>query len=188
MRIAIYDNSLYISKQLVYLLKKYEEIKKICFSINSFHGNEVILSNNPNTDIAFLCVCDSVKTEIIRKFCLENSESKIIIVANIPDYRYAFQFHAFDFIPLPIREQNIFHTLDDALYYIANSSAENTFSLRTDAGLLNVKPSQIYYFEHNFRKVIISTDQGEYLGNYTLKELSSKFRPYFFDSHIRVTL
>ena len=48
MRIAIYDNSLYISKQLVYLLKKYEEIKKICFSINSFHGNEVILSNNPN--------------------------------------------------------------------------------------------------------------------------------------------
>ena len=115
MRIAIYDNSLYISKQLVYLLKKYEEIKKICFSINSFHGNEVILSNNPNTDIAFLCVCDSVKTEIIRKFCLENSESKIIIVANIPDYRYAFQFHAFDFIPLPIREQNIFHTLDDAL-------------------------------------------------------------------------
>lgn len=182
MRIAIYDNSLYINKQLVYLLKKYEEIKKICFSINSFHGNEVILSNNPNTDIAFLCVCDSVKTEIIRKFCLENSESKIIIVANIPDYRYAFQFHAFDFIPLPIREQNIFHTLDDALYYIANSSAENTFSLRTDAGLLNVKPSQIYYFEHNFRKVIISTDQGEYLGNYTLKELSSKFRPYFFDS------
>ena len=104
MRIAIYDNSLYINKQLVYLLKKYEEIKKICFSINSFHGNEVILSNKPNTDIAFLCVCDSVKTEIIRKFCLENSESKIIIVANIPDYRYAFQFHAFDFIPLPIRE------------------------------------------------------------------------------------
>lgn len=182
MRIAIYDNSLYINKQLVYLLKKYEEIKKICFSINSFHGNEVILSNKPNTDIAFLCVCDSVKTEIIRKFCLENSESKIIIVANIPDYRYAFQFHAFDFIPLPIREQNIFHTLDDALYYIANSSAENTFSLRTDAGILNVKPSQIHYFEHNSRKVIISTDQGEYLGNYTLKELSSKFRPYFFDS------
>lgn len=182
MRIAIYDNSLYINKQLVYLLKKYEEIKKICFSINSFHGNEVILSNKPNTDIAFLCVCDSVKTEIIRKFCLENSESKIIIVANIPDYRYAFQFHAFDFIPLPIREQNIFHTLDDALYYIANSSAENTFSLRTDTGILNVKPSQIHYFEHNSRKVIISTDQGEYLGNYTLKELSSKFRPYFFDS------
>lgn len=30
--------------------------------------------------------------------------------------------------------------------------------------------------------MIISTDQGEYLGNYTLKELSSKFRPYFFDS------
>lgn len=72
--------------------------------------------------------------------------------------------------------------MDDALYYIANSSSENTFSLRTDTGLLNVKPSQIYYFEHNFRKVIISTDQGEYLGNYTLKELSSKFRPYFFDS------
>lgn len=47
---------------------------------------------------------------------------------------------------------------------------------------LNVKPSQIHYFEHNSRKVIISTDQGEYLGNYTLKELSSKFRPYFFDS------
>lgn len=56
MRIAIYDNSLYINKQLVYLLKKYEEIKKICFSINSFHGNEVILSNKPNTDIAFLCM------------------------------------------------------------------------------------------------------------------------------------
>ena len=65
---------------------------------------------------------------------------------------------------------------------MANSSAENTFSLRTDTGILNVKPSQIHYFEHNSRKVIISTDQGEYLGNYTLKELSSKFRPYFFDS------
>lgn len=52
MRIAIYDNSLYINKQLVYLLKKYEEIKKICFSINSFHGNEVILSNKRKRTIA----------------------------------------------------------------------------------------------------------------------------------------
>lgn len=182
MKIAIYDNSLYVYKQLVCFLKKYEEINKICFTINSFHGNDFILSNNTNTDITFLCVCASSKTEFIRKFCLENSKSKIIIIANIPDYRYAFQFHAFDFIPLPIREQSIFHTLDDALYYIGNSPTENTFSLRTDTEIINVKPSQIQYFEHNSRKIIISTDQGEYLANYTLKELASKFRPYFFDS------
>lgn len=124
MRIAIYDNSLYINKQLVYLLKNTKRLKDM-FSINSFHGNEVILSNKPNTDIAFLCVCDSVKTEIIRKFCLENSESKIIIVANIPDYRYAFQFHAFDFIPLPIREQNIF-TLWMMLYTILQIPPQKT--------------------------------------------------------------
>lgn len=171
MKIAIYDNSLYVYKQLVCFLKKYEEINKICFTINSFHGNDFILSNNTNTDITFLCVCASSKTEFIRKFCLENSKSKIIIIANIPDYRYAFQFHAFDFIPLPIREQSIFHTLDDALYYIGNSPTENTFSLRTDTEIINVKPSQIQYFEHNSRKIIISTDQGEYLANYTLKGL-----------------
>src|SRR5699024_1740885 len=111
-----------------------------------------------------------------------NSGSKIVIIANIPDYRYAFQFHAFDFIPLPLREENIFHTLDDALYYIGNSSVERIFSFRTDTEIIHVKPSQIHYFEHNSRKIIISTDIGEYLGNYTLKKLSSKFRPYHFDS------
>ena len=127
MRIAIYDNSLYINKQLVYLLKKYEEIKKICFSINLFMETKSYYRINLIRILPFYAFAILSRQKSSAKFCLENSESKIIIVANIPDYRYAFQFHAFDFIPLPIREQNIFHTLDDALYYIANSSAENTF-------------------------------------------------------------
>lgn len=181
MKITIYDNNHYIYKEVVYFLKKYEEKNNLCFTINSFHNTEQMFTNN-NTDIIFLCICSSSKIELIRQFCLDNPNSKIIIVSNIPDYRYAFQFHAFDFLSLPINEQTIFHTLDDALYYIGNALSENIFALRTNMNPLMLKPSEIYYFEHNLRKVIISTNQGEFLGNYTLKELSSKFSPYSFYS------
>lgn len=182
MRITIFDNSYTMSKELICLIKKYEKSKQISFSVTTYTVDDTLVINKKTTDIIFICICDRSKIEIIRKICLENSGSKIVIIANIPDYRYAFQFHAFDFIPLPLREENIFHTLDDALYYIGNSSVERIFSFRTDTEIIHVKPSQIHYFEHNSRKIIISTDMGEYLGNYTLKKLSSKFRPYHFDS------
>ena len=46
-----------------------------------------------------------------------------------------------------------------------------------DAACQSLRPKPVvealtrYYFEHNSRKVIISTVQGEYFGNYTLKRL-----------------
>lgn len=182
MKISIYDNSHNVYKKLLLIIKKYEEAKNICFTINFFLGNSKNLSSNLNSDITFFCINASTDIEFIRNFCLHNFKSKIIIIANIPDYRYAFKFHAFDFIPLPIHEQHIFHALDDAMYYIGGIQSEKIYSLRTDTGIVNIKPCKILYFEHNSRKTIISTTQGEYLGNYTLKELACNFRPYFFES------
>ena len=182
MNVQIYDNNSDITKQVTYLLGKYEERNKVTFNIDTFTSHNQVFSNTDQTDIAFFNICDTSKIQNIRHYCLNNPCTKVIIIANIPDYRYAFKFHAFDFMALPINEQKFFHAIDDAIFYISTSSKEKKIKLQTSTVTLNIKPSQIYYFEHNSRKVIISTVQGEYFGNYTLKRLREKFCPYNFES------
>lgn len=182
MKIQIYDNSNDISTQVTNLLKKYEEKNEITFKIETFENTNYVHRNEEQIDIAFFNICDTSKIEELRQYCLNNPDTKVIIIANIPDYRYAFKFHAFDFMTLPVNEKNFFHAIDDALFYITKSSNEQKISLQTTTVELNIKPSQIYYFEHNSRKIIISTVQGEYFGNYTLKKLREKFYSYDFDS------
>lgn len=183
MKIAIYDTGLSISDQILKLLDKYIRMRDINFNICNLSNSDCQLSLICKVDIAFICIDSSSQIEMLRKFCLNNSKCKIIIVAYIPDYRYAFQFHAFDFISLPICEKNFFHTLDDALYYLTHTSAETTVALRTPFETLNIKPAKIYYFERCDRKIVISTTQGEYIyiGRYTMKELTQKFKPYNFE-------
>lgn len=135
-----------------------------------------------NRQILLFYICETSKIEEVRQYCLNNPNTKVIIIANIPDYRYTFKFHAFDFMTLPVDEEKFFHAIDDALLYITNSSNEQKITLQTTTVTLNIKPSQIYYFEHNSRKIIISTVHGEYFGNYTLKVLREKFCPYDFES------
>mgnify|MGYP002701664331 CR=1 FL=1 len=181
MKIQIYDNGYDVKNQVIYLLKKYEEEKGVSFEIDIITDADYVLTSTQQTDIAFYYICDTSKIEKIRQYCLNNPNTKVIIIANIPDYRYTFKFHAFDFMTLPVNEQNFFHAIDDALFYLTNSAKEQKITLQTTTVTLNVKPSQIYYFEHNSRKIIISTVQGEYFGNYTLKRLREKFYPYDFD-------
>lgn len=182
MKIQIYANSNDISNQVKNLLKEYEERNNITFIIEVFENTNYIYRNAEQTDIAFFNICDASKIEELRQYCLNNPDTKVIIIANIPDYRYAFKFHAFDFMTLPINEQNLFHAIDDALFYITKSSNEQRISLQTTTATLNIKPSQIYYFEHNTRRIVISTVKGEFFANYTLKELREKFHYYDFDS------
>ena len=181
MKIAIYDIGTSISGQILVLLDNYKNMRNIDFNIYNLDSSSRQLSNIYNIDIAFICIDSSSQIDMLRRFCLNNSKCKIIIVAYIPDYRYAFQFHAFDFISLPICEQNFFHTLDDAVYYMTHSYAETTVALRTPFETLNIKPTKIYYFERSDRRVIISTTQGEYISRYTMNELAKKFKPYNFE-------
>lgn len=181
MKIRIYDSNNDVGKQIVLLLKKYEERNDITFAIDIFANSIHIFKNTEQTDIAFFYICDTSKIEEVRQYCLNNPNTKVIIIANIPDYRYTFKFHAFDFMTLPVDEEKFFHAIDDALLYITNSSNEQKITLQTTTVTLNVKPSQIYYFEHNSRKIIVSTVQGEYFANYTLKGLREKLSPYDFD-------
>lgn len=181
MKITILDNSITITPQILSLLNQYQSKKNLEFTVDKIYSNRQ-LSNIYNTDIAFICINSFSKSDLLRQFCLNNPNCKIIIVAYIPDYRYAFQFHAFDFIPLPICEQCFMQTIDDAIYYITNSGTENKIALHTDTCALNIKPSKIYYFEHNSRKIIISTAQGEFTGNYTIKELYSRLKTNLFES------
>lgn len=178
MKVTIFTKNKVILEQIIFLIEKYEKFKNVSFTVDT--NSEFSDINCP--DIVFFYIYEASKIELIRKFCLNHPNSKTIIIANIPDYRYVFQFHAFDFITLPISEEKFFHAIDDALYYITNSCNEKQIALQTTSIILNIKPSQIYYFEHNSRKVIISTEDGEYLCNYALKELYKKFHPYYFDS------
>lgn len=182
MKIQIYDSNNDVCKQVMHLLKKYEERSGITFTTDNFTSKNHVCKNTEQTDIAFFYICDTSRIEEVRQYCLNNPNTKVIIIANIPDYRYTFKFHAFDFMALPVDEEKFFHAINDALLYITNSSNEKKITLQTTTVTLNVKPSQIYYFEHNSRKIIISTVQGEYFGNYTLKGLREKFCPYNFES------
>lgn len=117
MNVQIYDNNSDITKQVTYLLGKYEERNKVTFNIDTFTSHNQVFSNTDQTDIAFFNICDTSKIQNIRHYCLNNPCTKVIIIANIPDYRYAFKFHAFDFMALPINEQKFFHAIDDAIFY-----------------------------------------------------------------------
>lgn len=53
MNVQIYDNNSDITKQVTYLLGKYEERNKVTFNIDTFTSHNQVFSNTDQTDIAF---------------------------------------------------------------------------------------------------------------------------------------
>lgn len=61
MKVQIYDNNSDVSKQVTYLLGKYEERNKVAFKIDTFASHNQVFSNTDQTDIAFFIYVTPVR-------------------------------------------------------------------------------------------------------------------------------
>lgn len=159
------------------------------FTIEKYYSGESLIESQNKYDLIFLDIemkeRDGIETaQAIRS---EDLNVKIVYITSYTDYwRRAYKVHAFDFISKPFSDEDIHNVLRDFLkiYYAEN---EKTIELKTLDGSAILKIKDILYFyikNKEKRKVIVSTNHGEYASTESLKEIYEKLdSEEFYKAH-----
>lgn len=178
--IAICDDD----KEIIKEIKKYiEEYKGSECLISTYNSGEELLKEEKKFEIIFLDIdmggINGIETaKKIRKF---DKAVKIIYVTNFTDYtNLAFQVHAFGYLNKPIKKEQIYNQLDEAIEYSTNEEEEVAIEFMTTEGVIRLKPKDIYYFEYLDRKVKVKTLEKAYMIKEKITDIAEKMINYDF--------
>jgi DNA-binding LytR/AlgR family response regulator len=108
-----------------------------------------------------------------------------IFITSYPRYaQEAYSAHPFSYISKPVREENLFKTLDDFFKLLAEQIVKPIF-FRISQGSISIMPSDIIYFQYLGKKDVIVTTTSEKLTlKHSLGEVEEKVNGLnFFRSH-----
>lgn len=178
--IAICDDD----KEIIKEIKKYiEEYKGSECLISTYNSGEELIKEEKKFEIIFLDIdmggINGIETaKKIRKF---DKGVKIIYVTNFTDYtNLAFQVHAFGYLNKPIKKDQIYNQLDEAIEYSKNEEEEVEIEFITTEGIIRLKPKDIYYFEYLDRKVKVKTLDKVYMIKEKITHIAEKMINYDF--------
>lgn len=178
--IAICDDD----KEIIKEIKKYiEEYKGSECLISTYNSGEELIKEEKKFQIMFLDIdmggINGIETaKKIRRF---DKDVKIIYVTNFTDYtNLAFQVHAFGYLNKPIKKEQIYNQLDEAIEYSKNEEEEVTIEFITTEGIIRLKPKEIYYFEYLDRKVKVKALDKVYMIKEKITHIAEKMINYDF--------
>ncbi len=171
---------------IIGIIKKYVENYFIeCenkpISIKTFNSGENLVNQEGSFQIIFLDIdmggINGIETaKRIRQF---DKKVKIIYVTSFKDYtNLAFKVRAFGYINKPIKKEDIYNHLKEAMEYIEAEEKEEVLEFITTDGVVRLSTKEIYYFEYMNRTVKMKTLGKSYLIKEkitTIAELMSKY-------------
>lgn len=182
--VGICDDEIFDLNRLQKLVSNYLISKDIQCTISTYQSGEELLAaaRTQTFDVIFLDIdmpgMDGI--ELGREIWKHNKKIKIIYVTNYAEYALLAidSTHAFMYLLKERLKYKIAGTLDDVLDTL--NETYQKIMLKTNAGNQYLGLNEIFYFEHNCRKINIMTDYGMYQTYATLSELEERLRNYDF--------
>lgn len=192
--IAICDDSQEDISLLHKYIIKYINNSNILSKICIFTSGEALLNASTAFDLVFLDIAMHGINGIQVGQGLKNKSknTKIIYITNFPEYWSSAvnHIHAFAYLLKPIKMEAIFSQIDDVVYYLEREQEEApvvTFEIITikngyvaDTEFMTFSIKDIFYFQYIGRKIMLKTEDKEYIFVNQMKEVVEKMKPYPF--------
>ena len=178
-KIAVCDDDEKILGETLELLRHYE---KLPLSADAYTSGEALLAAGKKYDILLLDIDmegpDGIETA--RRIREVDKEVKLIYVTNYSDYTiFAFGVHAFAYLLKPLKAEELFAQLDEALAYgLAGPEPELEFLAKE--GIVHIVPSRILCFEYLSRQVLMYTEERVWHLKRQITELAREMEGYGF--------
>ncbi|KAJ50141.1 DNA-binding LytR/AlgR family response regulator [Clostridium tetanomorphum] len=178
--IAICDDDESVINQIKKYIEEYDACKSI---ISIYNCGEELLGERKKFHVIFLDIdmvgIDGIETaKRIRKY---DKTVKIIYITNFADYvNLAFQVHAFGYLNKPIKKEQIYTQLNEAIAYSEDKEEKELIEFITLEGVVRLAPRDIYYFEYINRKVKIKTLNNNYMLKKNITTVSKDMKEYGF--------
>lgn len=178
--IAICDDDLNIVRQMKNLIESYEKEK--C-SVSTYSSGEELLKARENFDVIFLDIdmsgIDGIETA--RQIRNTDKDVKVIYLTSFTDYvNLAFSVHAFGYLNKPIKKEEIYKQLDEAIIYARPKENEKLIEFITTDGIKRLAPKEIYFFEYLNRNVQMKTLTDTYILKQKITDVSKFMNQYEF--------
>jgi DNA-binding LytR/AlgR family response regulator len=167
--------------------RKYiEEYEKFRFHIDEFHSGKELIETEGHYDIILLDIdmpeMNGLETaKLLRQ---RDKNVKLIYITNYSDYTiFAFAVHAFAYLLKPLKRQELYRQLEEALEYMAPGSIP-LLEFQGEEGLLRIPSTDILYLEYLNRKVFLHTIREVHTMRCKITELGKRLEAYdFFMPH-----
>lgn len=183
MRIAIVEDERKVQKQLVGYIHQYEKEKEEKFEIAVFSdGDEITHEYQSIYDIIFLDIqmerMDGMKAaEEIRKF---DKDVIIVFITNMANYAIkGYSVDAMDFLLKPISFFALSQQLQNAMERV-KLNKKKYLLLPVENGVERLDASKIMYIESINRRLIVHSEQNNYIIYNTLKKLENELKGQYF--------
>ncbi len=178
-KIAVCDDDEKILGETLELLRHYE---KLPLSADAYTSGEALLAAGKKYDILLLDIDMEGPNgiETARRIREVDKEVKLIYVTNYSDYTiFAFGVHAFAYLLKPLKAEELFAQLDEALAYgLAGPEPELEFLAKE--GIVHIVPSRILCFEYLSRQVLMYTEERVWHLKRQITELAREMEGYGF--------
>ena len=178
-KIAVCDDDEKILGETLELLRHYE---KLPLSADAYTSGEALLAAGKKYDILLLDIDMEGPNgiETARRIREADKEVKLIYVTNYSDYTiFAFGVHAFAYLLKPLKAEELFAQLDEALAYgLAGPEPELEFLAKE--GIVHIVPSRILCFEYLSRQVLMYTEERVWHLKRQITELAREMEGYGF--------
>lgn len=162
-----------------------KEYEKATCDVLAFADGESLCREGKSYDVIFLDIdMDGMNgIETARKLRCLDKAVKIIYVTSYSDYvNGAFSVHAFSYLIKPVNRDVIFRQLDEVLSYTAPVRESPELDFQTETGLERFATDDIYYFEYNYRKIIMHTHKNKFRFYGKIADVLIRMEKYGFAS------
>lgn len=182
-KIAICDDDIASLQQIIKYIEEYEKAR---FHIDEFHSGKELIESEDHYDIILLDIDMPEMNGLDAAQLLRQKDKnvKLIYITNYSDYSvFAFAVHAFAYLLKPLKCQELYQQLEEALEYMAPASVR-PLEFHGEEGLLRVPSEDVLYLEYLDRKVYLHTVRGIHTMKCKITELGKQLEPYdFFMPH-----
>lgn len=171
-RIAICDDNADIIHSMRELINEY--LEEDCV-IDTYDSGLDVVREYKAYAILFLDIDigDITGIELAGMIRKRDRDALIVFITNYTQYyRPAFAVHAFDYLVKPITRERLFKVMDEIREY--KKEETGTVCFRGEAGIIQFKIRDIFYFEYVERKVKVVTSDREFLLCHTMSEIKAR--------------
>ena len=178
-KVAVCDDD---EKSLMTMTKMLEDYQTVPVSADCYRSGEELLAAEKNYDIIMLDIDMKGMNGIdtageIRK---RDRQVKLFYVTSYSDYMiFAFAVHAFAYLLKPVKAEELYRQLDEAVDYGVKRQ-EKEMEFLTREGIVRLKPSQISFFECYGREVVMHTESGEWHLKVRLADVAERMKTFDF--------
>ncbi len=179
LRVAVCDDDAGELERILKFLQEYEGAEILS---EAYSRGEDLLASGKNFDILLLDIdMDGLNgIETAKRVRETDKEVKLIYVTNYSDYTiFAFAVHAFAYLLKPLKREELYAQLDEALRY-GVPKREQALEFQAKEGIVRELPSDILYFEYWNRQVVLHTTKHLWHLKRKITELAQEMEAYGF--------